>query len=250
MKTKLLTITMTAALMLTAMMKVQAQNFEGPCLPSAHGLNGHQSAFCGFTQTIALSEDWNWVSLYVEGNPIEMLMQLEAALGDNGMQIESQYDGVTENIGDGYWWGDLDEVGIDGKNMYLIQAAADCEVELQGEVADLSSREITLYPEWNWIGFPSSEEVDIVVALSGLEAEDGDMIEAQDGVAEYLGDGYWWGIETLVPGQGYMYYSNSSDVKTFFFQTVVPDKAASTITNLGKLSEKPIMVIREQVKVK
>ena len=33
MKTKLLTIAMTAALMLTAMTKVQAQNFEGPCLP-------------------------------------------------------------------------------------------------------------------------------------------------------------------------------------------------------------------------
>ena len=54
MKTKLLTIAMTAALMFTAMTKVQAQDFEGPCLPQMHGLDDHQSALCGFTQTIEL----------------------------------------------------------------------------------------------------------------------------------------------------------------------------------------------------
>ena len=250
MKTKLLTIAMMAALMLTAMMKVQAQNFEGPCLPSAHGLNGHQSAFCGFTQTIALSEDWNWVSLYVEGNPIEMLMQLEAALSDNGMQIESQYDGLTENIGNGYWMGDLEENGVVNENMYLVQAATGCEIELQGAVADPADHVITLYPEWTWIGFPCTEEVDIMVALTGLEAEEGDMIEGPEGVAEHLGGGYWYGLETLVPGQGYMYFSNSDGVKTFFFQTAGLDKAARAVTNIGKLPEKPIMVIREQDKVK
>ena len=45
------------------------------------------------------------------------------------------------------------------------------------------------------------------------------MIEGPDGVAEYLGDGFWYGIETLVPGQGYMYYSVSGEPKTLVFQT-------------------------------
>jgi hypothetical protein len=177
-----------------------------------------------------------------------MIQQLEEGLGDNGMQIESQYDGVTENIGDGYWWGDLDGVGIGNKNMYLIQAAADCEVELQGEYVDPSSQEITLYPEWTWIGFPSSEEVDIVVALSGLEAEDGDMIEAQDGVAEYLGDGFWWGIETLVPGEGYMYYSNGAEEKTFVFRTVSEEKVRRVV-GLSKPERRPVkLTVKEAVK--
>jgi hypothetical protein len=60
--------------------------------------------------------------------------------------------------------------------------------------------------------------VDIVIALSGLEAEEGDMIEGADGVAEYLGGGFWYGIETLVPGQGYMYYSASGEQKTLIIQ--------------------------------
>ena len=61
----------------------------------------------GGSQTIALTEDWNWVSLNVEGEAMDLLEQMEVALGDNGIQIESQYDGLTENIGDGYWMGDL-----------------------------------------------------------------------------------------------------------------------------------------------
>ncbi len=171
------------------------------------------------TQTIELFEGWNWISTYIEGEPVELLDMLKESLSENGIQIESQYDGLTENIGDGYWWGDLDGVGIMNENMYLIEVAADCTVELEGPAVDPSDHEITLYPEWTWIGFPCTEEVDIVVALSGLEAEEGDMIEGPDGVAEYLGGGFWYGIETLVPGQGYMYYSASDESKTLVFQT-------------------------------
>ena len=171
------------------------------------------------TQTIELFEGWNWISTYIEREPVELLDMLKESLSENGIQIESQYDGLTENIGDGYWWGDLDGVGIMNENMYLIEVAADCTVELEGTAVDPADHEITLYPEWTWIGFPCTEEVDIVVALSGLEAEEGDMIEGPDGVAEYLGGGFWYGIETFVPGQGYMYFSNSDESKTLVFQT-------------------------------
>ena len=170
-------------------------------------------------QTVALSEGWNWFSTYIEREPVELLDMLKESLSENGIQIESQYDGLTEKIGDGYWWGDLDEVGIMNESMYLIEVAADCTIELEGTAVDPADHEITLYPEWTWIGFPCTEEVDIVVALSGLEAEEGDMIEGPDGVAEYLGGGFWYGIETLVPGQGYMYYSASDESKTLVFQT-------------------------------
>jgi hypothetical protein len=168
---------------------------------------------------IELAEGWNWISTYIEGDPVELLDMLKESLSENGIQIESQYDGLTENIGDGYWWGDLDEVGIMNESMYLIEVAAECTIELEGTAVDPADHEITLYPEWTWIGFPCTEEVDIVVALSGLEAEEGDMIEGPDGVAEYLGGGFWYGIETFVPGQGYMYFSNSDESKTLVFQT-------------------------------
>ena len=170
-------------------------------------------------QRITLTAGWNWISTYIEGEPVELLDMLKESLSGNGIQIESQYDGLTERIGDGYWWGDLDEVGMMNESMYLIEVAADCTVELYGSIVNPADHEITLYPEWTWIGFPCTEEVDIEVALSGLEVEEGDMIEGPDGVAEYLGDGFWYGIETLVPGQGYMYYSVSGEPKTLVFQT-------------------------------
>jgi hypothetical protein len=197
-------------------------------------------------QVLQLSQGWNWVSIYIEEeDPMELLVMLENALGESGLQIESQYDGLTEKIGDGYWWGDLDEVGVMNESMYLIEVAADCTVELEGTAVAPADYEITLYPEWTWIGFPCTEEVDIVVALSGLEAEEGDMIEGPDGVAEYLGGGFWYGIETFVPGQGYMYFSNSDESKTLVYQTG-RSKAKAKAGFIG--NKAPKMSIERKVK--
>jgi hypothetical protein len=118
---------------------------------------------------------------------------------------------------------------------------------LQGEVADPADHVITLYPEWTWIGFPCTEEVDIMVALSGLEAEEGDMIEGPDGVAEHLGGGYWYGLETLVPGQGYMYYSLGTEEKPFVFRTVSEEKARR-IVGQTKPVRRPVKLTVKEVK--
>jgi hypothetical protein len=55
-------------------------------------------------------------------------------------------------------------------------------------------------------------------ALSNIVPEDGDRIESMEGYAEYL-DGEWIGLETLKPGQGFLYYSTATVPKTFVFPT-------------------------------
>jgi hypothetical protein len=80
--------------------------------------------------------------------------------------------------------------------------------------------------------------VDVNVALSGLEAEEGDMIETlygeEGGMIFYLG-GTWVGdFDTMIPGRGYMYFSNSEQEKTLVFQTAAKAKADSS---LGKRKE-------------
>ena len=218
------------AFIMTAMTKVQAQNFEGPCLPSAHGLNGHQSAFCGstVTQTIELVEGWNWFSTYVElDDPVELLNMLEEGMGDSGIQIENVIDGINMNVGDGYWAGDLDGTGLLNEPMYMIEVSEDITVELKGLPTNPENHEITLYPgDFSWIGFPCAEEVDVNVALAGLEPEEGDYIENDVlGVIYYYG-GVWIGdFDTMIPGRGYMYYSNSTDEKTLIFQAGAKAKA-------------------------
>ena len=171
------------------------------------------------TQTIDLAAGYNWVSTYIDGDPIELLEALQTGLGDNGVSIEGP-EGINENLGEGTWWGDLDYVGITSGTMYLILVEDDCEVNLTGMPVDPATVEITINPGYNWIGFPGTEEVEVETALAGFEAEDGDAIEGPEGMTEYLGDGMWWGdFDTFVPGQGYMYNSASGEMKTLIFQT-------------------------------
>ena len=171
---------------------------------------------CNFTtptisQTLELFEGWNWVSLYVEGeDAVATLQLLENALGDNATQITSA-DFFTEY--DEEWYGELDEIGITNDQTYMILAAQDCTVVLEGDLSDPASIEITINPGWNWIGFPCDHEMTISEALGGFDAEEGDVFANSELFTEFE-DGEWFGdVAILIPGQGFMYYSNSTEPK-------------------------------------
>ena len=238
MKTKLLTIATMVALMLGTMTKVQAQ---APCLPQMHGLIEHQSASCGITQMLALTTGWNWISLSIDtGNPIEMLQMLETALGDNAVQIQS-FDDNTEFDGE-EWFGGLDDTGISNAQMYMIEVVNDCTVELQGPAANPTNYQITIEPgQWNWIGFPSTVELGIANALSEFNPEEADQIQAGNIMTEFDGEEWFGDFETLVPGQGYMYYSNSDETKILVIQT--GSKARRTYPDFGKINKQPIEIV-------
>ena len=234
MKTKLFTIAMMVALLLAAITRGQAQEYDGPCLPPTHGLDDHQSAFCGSTetQTIALSSGWNNISIYLEisddDEAVAMLEQLEEALGDNALTIEGT-GGVTQ-YEDEEWFGSLDNVGVTNEQSYVILVSTACTIELQGIPANPADHTITINPGWNYIGFPYSEEVDIEDALSEFEAEENDMIEGPGGYTTYEDEEWYGSLSTFVPGQGYKYLSNSDETKTLVIQTggsKVRDKVVS-----------------------
>ena len=168
------------------------------------------------TQVLELSAGYNWISTYIEvEDPEAMIATLEEGLGENGVSIESM-EGMLEYIG--MWFGD--EFGMTNETMYIVEVSEDCSVELTGAPADPAVHPITIEPEgWNWIGYPVSEEMEVNDALSGFEAEMGDMIESdKDGIVEYVGT--WYGdFETMVPGQGYQYYSASGEERTLVFSS-------------------------------
>ena len=194
----------------------EAQNDLRVALPT-HNLIGNQDASNGtVTQTIELVEGWNWVSTYIEAeDPVALLQMLEAALGENASQISSS-ELFTENDG-GDWWGDLDEEGVTNEQMFMILVETPCTIELEGMPANPADHAITINPGWNWIGFPCDHEMTIEEALGSFEAEDGDTFANSDFFTEFE-DGEWFGdVETLLPGQGFMYFSNSDEVKTLVF---------------------------------
>ena len=170
------------------------------------------------TQQVTLSTGWNWFSSYIEGgDPVALLDMLKEALDDNAVEIQS-YDDNTECM-DGEWFGGLDDVGIDNAQTYMILAVNDCTIELEGPATDPANYPITLYRGWNWIGFPCAQEVSVADAFAGFEPEEGDVLQSYDNMTEFDGEDWWGELETLVPGQGLMYYSMSDEPKELVFQT-------------------------------
>ena len=176
------------------------------------------------TQTTSLEQGWNWVSIYVEGKPQDLLKQLETSLDENGLIIQgltamTEYDGDPEEP----WFGTLDDIGLFNDQMYLIKTSVACTIEITGAPADPATYEITINPGWNWIGFPCAEAIDVLTAMSDFTAENGDKIQALTGMTEYDDsdpDEPWFGtLETLEPVMGLLYFSNSNQVKMLRFNT-------------------------------
>ena len=216
MKTKLLSIAMMVAFIMTAMTKIQAQNFEGPCLPSMHGLDDHQSAFCGSTetQTIALSAGVNWFSTYVDITLDDLQNALATATPSKAITIKFQnansvYAPRTHKwtTGAGFTW--------NVANMYQIIMAEACEITLEGMPIDPAAHSITIVGGGvnTWIGFPISEAMTVTNAFATLPPANGDNVKYQNANALFSRNKWSSGITNLEPGKGYQYISapNSAD---------------------------------------
>ena len=162
-----------------------------------------------------------------------MLDMFKEGLGENGLVIEGPTGEYTEFDGE-EWFGDLDEMGMYNEYMYMVLVASDCTVELEGKPADMSSIQIQIEPGWNRIGFPSSEEIDLVDALSDFESEEGDVIEDLDGYSEYDGEDWFGDVETLMPGRGYMYFNSTDDTKVLVFAAGGSTKSRHANPTFGK----------------
>ena len=191
--------------------------FELADMPKVAWSNTLAKTYGDAVQTITLSQGWNWISTYVEAD--NLLEQLKNGIGSYGIEIWSNSNS-TEYDEEWGWFGDLDDIGITNGETYLVKTSTTCSVQLQGLPANPANYAITINHGWNWIGFPCSQEITIQEALSNFEAETGDQIWNSENSTEYDDGWGWFGdIESLVPGEGYMYYSNSTQPKTLIFQT-------------------------------
>jgi hypothetical protein len=173
------------------------------------------SNYLCYSQIIELSQGWNWFSTYIDMNEVNGLEMLEDALGDYGMTIAT-FNDQAEYMGNGLWLG-LENYQLTNGEMIMIEVNSDCTIALEGPVVNPEDIVITINPGWNWIGFPMASEMTIEDALGDFEPEFGDGIASFGGLTEYLG--VWDGdFATLVPGQGYMYYSERDYTTTFVFQ--------------------------------
>ena len=101
---------------------------------------------------------------------------------------------------------------------------------------------IMLHPEWNWIGYPFPESVDLGTAFGGFEPLPGDVIESYYDYSEYV-EGYGWfgGVDELHPGWGYMYYSSRTEAVNVVLFAPTSQVSVATATPTGITAESAIV---------
>ena len=187
--------------------------------------NGTESAWSGiviFTtseltnvvQTIALAEGQNWFSTRVDITLDDLKAALVAAAPGTAITIQSQTLNTTYNPANGRWTGRL--TSLDVTQMYVIIVATDCEMTLEGMPVDPATHPITIESGVNWIAYPLGENMTLTEAFAGF-AVNGDVVQSQTNNASYIRNRWQGQLTELVPGQGYIYDSSTSESRTFTF---------------------------------
>lgn len=168
-------------------------------------------------QSSNFGEGWKWYSTYIDQSNGRGLLNLQTAMGTQGRIIKSQ-SSFTQYYPDyNTWYGGMEE--INNKSMYMILASGNLTVDIPGCVAAADT--IVLFKDWNWIGYPMPDSMDInqtATAVIGYPT-DNDIFKSSDGFSMYdASRGLWYGsLPVLHPGEGYMYKSNSTQDKYLYY---------------------------------
>ena len=163
-------------------------------------------------QVVDFNSNWNWLSLYV--NPTDTLAsRLLNPIMPYMVVLKNKVSSMIFENG-----------RFVGKDM-IIRAAEKYRTKLSekkrhtfiGRPVDIANTPITIAPKWNWIGYPASFNMSVTDAFAGLNPKDGDIVKSKSSFATYSGYEWIGTLTTLVPGQGYEYYSNEDKAKTFTF---------------------------------
>ena len=186
------------------------------------GYNGKQATWIQYitaiTQNDTLVAGWNWWSTYIEQSTISGLDSLEKTLGSNGLQIKSHLafvDNYYPTLGYNYWYGTLTE--IDNESSYRLKLVDDGVTTVKGPRSHADEHEITINPEWNWIGYPLDTKRNVNTATDGFTPEANDIMKSHNESSIYYSGYGWYPVINLEPGKGYMYKSNADVAKTLTY---------------------------------
>ena len=170
-------------------------------------------------QVVTLTQGWSWWSTNLDITLEDLEDAIATAVGTSGAAtIKSKSGSIT--YANGQWrQSGSTTMTLDIRQMYKIQTSTACQITLTGVSVNPTDYEITVNPGNNWIGFPCGESMSVTDAFSGLHPVNGDVIKSKAGSSIYQGTGWRGNVETLVPGQGYIYQSKATESKTFTYGT-------------------------------
>ena len=169
---------------------------------------------------------WQWVSINLLS---PAMSDVNTFMGhypaEEGDQVKSraffdQYDPVNG------WIGTITQNGgFNNQEMYKFNLKNEGVLAFEGTLLNPSLVPINIESGWNWISFISQRNMEVNEALANFNADVDDQIKSQREFAIYSGAQFGWigNLSTLIPGQGFLLYSGSSNSKTFTF----PEKGIS-----------------------
>ncbi|MFQ6609300.1 MAG: T9SS type A sorting domain-containing protein, partial [Fidelibacterota bacterium] len=171
----------------------------------------NDNACFGVDVSIGVEAGWNWFSLNVSNDDMSLNTVL-SNLGDDQVYIKNQ--SLFSEYYAGYgWFGGLENIGV--TDFYMLQTLASGTITYNGMPVDAANTPIDLFTGWNWVGYTPQGAQDINTALGGI-GENGVYVKNQTAFAEYYaGYGWFGGLETMSPFDGYMLQMTTDDVLTY-----------------------------------
>lgn len=169
------------------------------------------------TQEIPIVQGWNWLSFNLASTDTSDLDSLLISYTpDNNDEIKGQSS--FANLNNASWNGPLASTGIQLKDGFRLKALESDQLVLEGAIVDPTTRNINLVSGWNWIGFISIRNQSVAQALANLNPTDGDLIKGKSQFAVFDTNLGWVGsLQTMIPGQSYMYQATNPTSFTFPF---------------------------------
>ena len=178
--------------------------------------------------TIDLNKGWNWISLNLDMDNMEVdKLFSEIKLHQEDI-IKHGSEFATYDLEGDAWYGSLKTVDL-GK-LYRVKMKQGGHVTYMGAPVNPENYPVDLVNGWNRIGYLPSKRLPVNEALAGFEPEINDIIKSQFQFATW--DGYEWmgSLSYMKPGEGYMYQSQAVEYKSFVYPDVseVQLKSATT----------------------
>ncbi len=194
------------------------------------------------SEKIRLQNGFSWVSFNLNSSQLDnsnlLLKDINAQNQDRVSGVQG-LDFFTPGVG---WLGDIsNDGGYKLDTYYLFHIQGGGEIDLIGTKVDAGTT-IKIGPGFNRIGFIPDFVLTVNEAFSGLEPSSGDIVRGQFAFAVYEeGLGWIGSLNNLNPGQGYLYYSNSSEQRAFSYprSTFLAENRAPQPIN-DDLSDRPV----------
>jgi len=191
---------------------------------SPHVINTNKTV----AELLTLEEGWNWFSVHLEQNDatagINEIFSHEEHFS-SGERIIHQNKFETYSESTNQWM--PGNMTFDPTQMYLSYIDTLTSVSLIGQEIDPDELNITLQPNWNWLGYPLRYNHAINDALVNLSSSDGSVIKSQTKFSEYVESiGRWVGsLEWMIPGEGYLFESTADTAIAFTFSGLDPEQS-------------------------